>query len=338
MTATAHTKGPAMRRLLLACAFTLACATLLAHPARADEPFTFMTDWYAQAEQGGFYQALAEGTYKRHGLDVTIRMGGPQMNVIQLMAAGQADCVIGSNDIQVMQVRAGGVPLKSVAAFFQKDPTVLIGHEDVHALTDLAGKTILISSASFRTFWPWLKAKYGVQDSQTRPYTFNIQPFVADPQAVQQGYLTADPFAIAKAGVKANVMLLGDFGYPSYANLVACMDATLDRRRTQVEAFVQASAEGWRSYLANPAPGNALIKSDNPRMTDEQLAYSVSKLRELGMVTGGDAATLGIGVMTDARVRATHDFLVGNGLLDAAKLAPNAAYDPAFATAAHIMP
>ena len=328
-----------MRRLPTLFLAVLLCAALLPPwPAVADEPFTFMTDWYAQAEHGGFYQAVAEGTYKRHGLDVTIRMGGPQVNVIQLMAAGQADCVIGSNDIQVMQVRAGGVPIRAVAAFFQKDPTVLIGHEDVRSLNDLRGKTILISSASFRTFWPWLKAKYGVRDDQTRPYTFNIQPFVADANAVQQGYLTADPFAIAKAGVKANVLLLGDFGYPSYANLVSCMDATLGRRHDQVAAFVAASAEGWRSYLANPAPGNALIKADNPRMTDEQLAYSVAKLRDEGLVTGGDAQTLGIGIMTEARARATYDFLVSNGLLDPAKLDARAAFDPSFAAAAKVTP
>ena len=313
-------------------------AVLLVRPAVAGEAFTFLTDWYAQAEQGGFYQALAEGTYRKHGLDVTIRMGGPQVNAIQLMAAGQADCVIGSNDIQVMQVRAGGVPIKAVAAFFQKDPTVLIGHEDVRSLEDLRGRTILISSASFRTFWPWLKARYGLEDGQTRPYTFNIQPFVADPRAVQQGYLTADPFAIAKAGVTAHVLLLGDFGYPSYANLVACMDATLGRRRAQVAAFVAASAEGWRSYLADPAPGNALIKADNPRMTDEQLSYSVGKLRELGMVMGGDAERLGIGAMTAARERATYDFLVGNGLLDPAKLDPQAAFDAGFTSGAKAGP
>ena len=321
-------------------AFLAATALLLApmRHAVANEPFTFATNWYAQAEHGGYYQAVAEGIYRRHGLDVTIRMGGPQVNIIQLMAAGQADCVMGSNDIQVMQIRAGGVPIRGVAAFFQKDPSVLIAHEDVKSLEGLKGKTILISSASNRTFWPWLKAKYGLTDGQTRPYTFNIQPFVADQNTVQQGYLTSEPYSIAKAGVKDNVLLLSDYGYPAYSNLVSCMDATLHARRAQVAAFVEASAEGWKSYMANPAPGNALIKADNPKMTDEQLAYGMAKLKETGMVGGGDAATMGLGIITDAREKATYDFLIQNGLIEPVKLDVHAAYDTSFVHAIKVLP
>ncbi len=321
-------------------AFFAATALLLApmYPAAANEPFTYVTNWYAQAEHGGYYQAVAEGLYKQHGLDVTIRMGGPQVNIIQLMAAGQADCVMGSSDIQVMQARAGGVPITTVAAFFQKDPSVLVAHDDVKSLEDLKGKTILISSAANRTYWPWLKAKYGLTDSQVRPYTFNIQPFVADQNTVQQGYLTSDPYSIAKAGVKSTVLLLSDYGYPAYSNVVSCMEATLRARRTQVAAFVEASAEGWKSYLANPAPGNALIKADNPKMTDEQLAYSLAKLKETGMVVGGDAAAMGIGGITDAREKATYDFLVRDGLLDPAKLDVRAAYDTSFVRGIKVLP
>ncbi len=325
------------RSRLRAC---LAAALLLAplRHAVANEPFTFVTNWYAQAEHGGYYQAVAEGIYQRHGLDVTIRMGGPQVNIIQLMAAGQADCVMGSSDIQVMQARAGGVPITGVAAFFQKDPSVLVAHEDVKSLDDLKGKTILISSASNRTFWPWLKAKYGLTDGQTRPYTFNIQPFVADQNTVQQGYLTSEPYSIAKAGVKDTVLLLSDDGYPAYSNFVSCMEATLHSRRAQVAAFIEASAEGWKSYLANPAPGNALIKADNPKMTDEQLAYGLAKLKEAGMVGGGDAASMGIGIITDAREKATYDFLVQGGLLDPGKLDVHAAYDTDFVRGIKILP
>jgi len=318
-------------------AATLAFA-LAAAPAQAQDKFTYMTNWYAQAEHGGFYQALAEGIYKKHGLDVTIKMGGPQVNITQMMAAGQADCIMGSSDIQMMQVREGGVPVVTVAAYFQKDPQVLIAHEDVTKFEQLKGKTLLIGAQAQRGYWPWLKAKFGFTDEQTRPYTFNIQPFVADKNAAQQGYLTSEPYAIQKAGVKANVLMFSDHGFPAYATTVSCMDKTVKDRSKQVAAFVKASAEGWKSYLANPAPANALIKKDNPNMTDDQLAYSVAKLKEMGMITGGDAAKLGIGVMTDARAKASYDFLVASKLLDPAKIELAKTYTTEFIKDAKVLP
>ncbi|MBC7391922.1 NitT/TauT family transport system substrate-binding protein [Variovorax sp. GrIS 2.14] len=306
--------------------------------AQATEPFTYMTNWFAQAEHGGFYQAVAEGTYKKYGLDVTIKMGGPQVNITQMMAAGQADCIMGSSDIQMMQTREGGVPVVNVAAFFQKDPQVLIAHEDVKKFEDLKGKTILIGAQANRGYWPWLKTKFGLTDEQTRPYTFNIQPFVADKNTAQQGYLTSEPYAIQKAGVKSTVLMFSDFGFPAYATTVSCMEKTVKDRSKQVAAFVKASAEGWKSYLADPAPANALIKKDNPNMTDDQLAYSVAKLKEMGMVTGGDAATMGIGVITDVRAKASYDFLVSTKLLDPTKVELSKTYTTSFVKDAKVLP
>lgn len=309
----------------LTCAAMLACG--LSGLGHAEEKFVYMTNWYAQAEHGGFYQAVATGLYKKHGLDVSIKMGGPQVNITQMMAAGQADCVMGSSDLQMVQMREGGVPVTTVAAVFQKDPQVLIAHEDVKRFEDLKGKTILIAASAQRGYWPWLKAKYGFTDAQTRPYTFNIQPFLVDKNSAQQGYLTSEPFAIQKAGVKANTLMFSDQGFPAYATTISCMDKTVKERSKAVQAFVTASMEGWKSYLADPAPANALIKKDNPNMSDEQLAYSVGKLKEMQMVTGGDAAKLGIGVMTDARVKASYDFLVSAKLIDPAKVKQADAYN-----------
>lgn len=306
--------------------------------AQAQEKFTYMTNWYAQAEHGGFYQALATGLYKKAGLDVSIKMGGPQVNIVQMMAAGQAECVMGSSDLQMMQTRSGGVPVVNVAAVFQKDPQVLIAHEDVTKFEDLKDKTILIASSAHRGYWPWLKAKYGFTDAQTRPYTYNIQPFVADKNVAQQGYLTSEPFAIAKAGVKANTLMFSDKGFPAYATTISCMDNTVKERSAAVAAFVKASMEGWKSYLANPQPGNELIKKDNPKMSDEQLAYSVGKLKEMGMVTGGDAATQGIGIMTEARIKASYDFLISSQLIDPTKVKAQDAYNTAFIKDLKVMP
>ena len=317
----------------------VAAALLLAAAgASAQEAFTYVTNWYAQAEHGGYYQALATGLYKKAGLDVTIRMGGPQVNTYQIMAAGQADCVMGSSDLQALQVREGGLPVVTVAALFQKDPQVLIAHEGVKGFEDMKDKTILISALANRGFWPWLKAKYGLSDSQVRPYTFNIQPFMADKNVVQQGYLTSEPFAIQKAGGKATAFMFSDFGFPAYANTVTCMEKTVKERNKALAAFVRASAEGWKSYLAEPTPGNALIRRDNPTMSDEQLAFSVARLRELHIVTGGDAPSLGIGSVTEARQRATFDFMVAAHLVDPRQVVLASAYTTEFVRDLRVLP
>jgi NitT/TauT family transport system substrate-binding protein len=307
-------------------------------PAHAEEKFVYMTNWFAEAEHGGFYQAIATGIYKKYGLDVTVKMGGPQVNILQIMAAGQADCVMGSSDLQMIQTRESGVPVVTVAAMFQRDPQVLIAHEDVKSFEDMKSKTILIGSGANLGYWPWLKAKYGFTDQQTRPYTFNIQPFVADKNLVQQGYVTSEPYAIQKAGIKANTFLFGEVGFPAYATTITCMDKTVKERKAAVAAFVKGSAEGWKSYLANPAPGNALIKKDNPSMTDDQLAYSVAKLKETGLVGGGDAAKLGIGVMTEARLKASYDFLVSAKLIDPAKVELSKTYTTEFVKDIKVLP
>jgi NitT/TauT family transport system substrate-binding protein len=307
-------------------------------PAQAQEKFVYMTNWFAEAEHGGFYQAVATGLYKKAGLDVSIKMGGPQVNIFQLMAAGEADCVMGASDLQIMQMREGGLPVVTVATLFQKDPEVLIAHEDVKTFDQMKGKTVLISAAANQSYWPWVKAKFGLTDAQVRPYTFNIQPFVADKNVVQQGYITSEPYAIQKAGVKANVLLLSDFGYPSYSTTISCMDKTVKERKAAVAAFVKASAQGWKSYLADPAPGNALIKKDNSEMTDDQLAYSLAKLKESGMIAGGDAAKLGIGIITDVRAKASYDFMVSAKLLDPAKVKLTDTYTTEFVKDLKVLP
>ena len=296
-------------RLLLPLSFALAGPA----GAQAPERLIFATDWLAQAEHGGFYQAVAEGTYRKHGLDVTIRMGGPQVNGIQLLAAGQLDVVMG-DALQVVSAIEQKVPVTAIAATFQKNPTAIIAHPGVAKLEDLKGKPIAIGAASNTTFWPWLKQKYGFADEQKRPYGFSVQPFLADGSLSQQGFATSEPFSIEKGGVRPVVFLLADQGYPPYSEVLVVTRATLGKRADALARFVRASAEGWKSYLANPAPGNALIRRDNPEMSDDLLAYSHRKMKEYAIVTGGDAGTAGLLTMTDARWARTIEFLRSAGL------------------------
>jgi NitT/TauT family transport system substrate-binding protein len=273
----------------------------------------FATDWLAQAEHGGFYQAVAEGTYAKHGLDVTIRMGGPQVNGLQLLAAGQLDVVMG-DALQVLSAVEQGVPITAIAATFQKNPTVLIAHPGVAKLEELKGKPIAVGAAANTTFWPWLKQRYGFTDDQKRPYAFSVQPFLVDRNLSQQGFATSEPFSIEKGGVTPVVFLLAEQGYPPYSEVLAVRRDVLAKRADAMTRFVRASAEGWKSYLANPAPGNALIKRDNPQMGDELLAYGHRKMKEYAIVTGGDVSGAGLLTMTDRRWQQTLDFLRSTGL------------------------
>ena len=265
----------------------------------------FATDWRAQAEQGGFYQAVATGEYAKRGLDVKIIQGGPSVNVPNLLATGAVEMGMGSNSFIPLNLAHEAAPVKAVAAFMQKDPQVLIAHpgQGVASIADMKGRPILLSDASITAFWVWLKAKYGFTDAQVRKYTFNSAPFLADPRAIQQGYATSEPYTIElQAHFKPAVFLLADQGYPSYAAMALATDGLIASNPKAVQAFVDASAAGWTSYLhGDPKPGDALILRDNPEMTQDLLDQARDKMRSYGLVDSGDAKTLGVGAMTDAR-------------------------------------
>jgi len=296
---------------------------------------TFVTDWKAQAEHGGFYEAQALGLYKARGLDVHIVEGGPSVNVPQLLAGGAADFGIGSNGFIPLNMLRAGAPIKAVMAVFQKDPQVLITHprDDMKTLAQMKGMPVMIADASTVAFWPWLKAKYGFSDTQIRKYTFNLAPFLVDPKAIQEGYLTSEPYTIEQQGhFKPQVFLLADNGYPGYANMVVVPDKWIKTNPAAVQAFVDATREGWKNYLfGNPAPANALIKRDNPDMTDGLIAQAIAKMKSYGVVASGDAATLGIGAMTDARWKTFFDTMSSEGLYDKSLPYKNA-YDLRFVT------
>jgi len=291
-------------------------ALLAVGPAQGQDKLTFLTSWYAQAEHGGFYQALATGLYKKNGLEVTLRMGGPQVQGMQLMLAGQADMHMGY-DFQVLKtLEAGGDPV-TVATSFQHDLQGLMTHDDVSSLAALKGKTILVATAGRSSWWPWMKNKFGYGEDQVRPYTFNLQPFFADKNIAQQGYMSSEPFQAEKAGIKAKFFLFAYDGFPPYGTTIVATQKLMREKPDMVKRFVQASLEGWKSYLQDPAPGNALIVKDNPNMKDDQLAYALGKLKEHKLVTGGDATRQGIGTMTDERWKKTHEYMVSAGLLKA---------------------
>ncbi|WP_331037808.1 ABC transporter substrate-binding protein [Brevundimonas sp.] len=297
----------------------LATATALAACTRSEAPvdeegrvrLRFATDGRAQAEHGGFYQALASGAYARRGLNVQIVQGAPGVNVPQLLASGSVELGLGSNSFIPLNLVAEGAPVKAVAAFFQKDPQVLIAHPDpeLESIADLQGRPFLLSEAAVNGFWIWLKSRFGFTDDQLREHTSDLAPFLSDPQAVLQGFLTSEPWTIQQAAdFTPRTFLLADEGYASYANMILAPDAFARDNAAALRGFIAGSAEGWRDYIQGDGKAaDALIRKDHPGMTQAQLDQARTSLRTNAIIDGGDAALYGLGAMTGERWKAFHD-------------------------------
>jgi NitT/TauT family transport system substrate-binding protein len=290
-------------------------------PARGQtlDKVSFGTNWVAEAEHGGFFQAVADGTYKKYGLDVTIVPGGPNSNNRMLLIAGKLDFFMSANTLQSFDAVTNKVPLVTVAAVFQKDPQVFLTHPEVKIskLEDLKPLTLLVSKEGVASYFQWLKSEYGFSESKVKPYTFNSQPFIVNKQSAMQGYVTSEPYAVEKAaGFKPNVVLLADYGFNAYSTLIETRTEIVDKKPDLVQRFVDASMIGWYNYLyGDNTPGNTMIKKLNPEMTDELLKYSVAKMKEYGIVDSGDTLKDGIGAMTDARVASFFDKMVRAGVV-----------------------
>ena len=299
-----------------------AALALMTAPVYALDEVSFGTDWLAQAEHGGYYQAIADGTYEKYGLKVTIRQGGPQNANRALLTGGQVQFYMGGM-IQSLDAAQEGIPTYTIASIFQKSPTILMSHPDAGFATidDLAkASKYIIGKDGFITYFRWLQTRNpDFVDEKYQPYTFNPGPFLADPKSIQQGFLTSEPYEIERqAGWTPKVFLLADHGYVTYANNIEVMRPWYDANKDIAKRFVEASIIGWYNYLyGDNAAGNALIKADNPEMTDEQIAYSIGKMKEYGILISGEAEKQGIGCMTDARWKAYYDEGVKVGLYEA---------------------
>jgi NitT/TauT family transport system substrate-binding protein len=292
-----------------------------AAPAGADklDKVSFGTNWVAEAEHGGFFQAVADGTYKKYGLDVTIVPGGPNENNRMLLIAGKIDFFMAANTMMGFDAVLNNVPVVSVAAIFQKDPQVFLTHPEakITKLDELKPLILFISKEGMTGYFPWLKSEYGFSEKNVRPYTFNAQPFIVNAQSAMQGYLTSEPFAVEKsAGFKPGVILLADAGFNTYSTLIETRQEVIEKKPDLVQRFVDASIVGWYHYIyGDNSAANAVIKKLNPEMTDDLLAYSVAKMREYGIVDSGDTLKNGIGALSDERITSFFEKMVKAGVV-----------------------
>ncbi|MBB4227366.1 ABC transporter substrate-binding protein [Rhizobium mongolense] len=305
----------ALKNIALAAFLGLGGAIATAVPGHALDKVSYGTNWLAQAEHGGFYQAVADGTYEKYGLDVSIVQGGPNAANSALLISGKIDFYMGGSQGEITAVEQG-IPLVDVAAIFQKDPQVLIAHPNagIETFEDLSKlKTLFLGKDGYLTYFEWMKSNYkGFKDEQYKPYNFNPGPFIADKASAQQGYLTSEPYEIQKqTGWEPKVFLLADNGYTPYSTMITTTQMMIDTKPDVVQRFVDASIEGWYNYLySDNSKANELIKKDNPEMTDGQIAYSIAKMKEFGIVESGDAMDKGIGCITDAHYKKFFDEMV----------------------------
>jgi len=298
--------------------------------AQALDKLSFHTDWRAQAEHGGYYQAVAAGIYRKHGIECDLRQGGPSLNISQLLLSGRVDMIM-SNSFEAFTYVREQAPFFTIASIFQKDPQVMIAHPGTgfDSFEKMKGRPLLISNGSRSTFWPYLRKKYGLSDAQLRPYNFNMAPFLADPQAIQQGFVTSEVYSIARAlGRQPEVLLIADAGFSAYQTTIAISRKLATGKKELIQRFVDASLEGWAQYLkGGPAieAANALIKRDNPEQTDDRIRHAVKELNGRGIVRSGDALTGGIGAMSDNRWADFYNSMTDVGVLPVG-LDPRQAY------------
>ncbi len=307
-----------LRRALIAGLMAAFVWCVEAHAETLDK-VTFGTNWVAEAEHGGFFQAVADGTYKKYGLDVTIVPGGPNENNRMLLIAGKIDFFMAANTLMSFDAVANNVPVVTIAAIFQKDPQVMLTQSDakVGKIEDLKPLTLFVSKEGMGSYFQWLKSEYGFSEKNVRPYNFNPQPFIANPKSAMQGYVTSEPFAVEKAaGFKPNVLLLADYGFNTYSTLIETRRDVVEKKPDLVQRFVDASMIGWYNYIyRDNSAGNAMIKQLNPEMTDDLLKYSVAKMKEHGIVDSGDSLKNGIGAMSDERYTSFFNKMVKAGVV-----------------------
>jgi NitT/TauT family transport system substrate-binding protein len=306
--------------------FTLVATLVLgAVAAQAQDKVTFATNWKAQAAHGGFYQAVADGTYKQYGLDVTIQQGGPQVNNRPLLPAGRIDFLMTGNLLHSFDNVKNNVPTVVVAAMFQKDPQALIAHpgqgyENFAKLKD--APVALIAKDGQFSWWQWLKAVHGFKDEALKPYNYNLGPFLANPKAIQQGYSVAEPIYVENQGkFKPVVHLLADHGFSTYSTVIEARTDTVKDKPQLVQRFVDASIVGWVNYLyGNRSAANAMMMKDNPEMTAAEIEASVALMKQQGIVDSGEAKANGIGAMSAARIKDFYDQMVKAGLYKAGEV------------------
>ncbi len=288
-----------LRSVMRPISAALACFTLVIFIAGCHREATangltavaFQTDWYPQPEHGGFYEALLKGYYRDQGLDVTILPGGPMNVAEQLVSTGTAQFAMGSSD-HLLEADSQGEPLVAVGATMQTDPQGIMVHagSPVRTFTDLDGRAIAVKTGS--TWFEYIVRRYNLRNAREIPATYSIANFLADPNYIQQIFVTSEPFFARKAGAEVRTLLISQTGYSPY-RVFFTSRSYLAQHPDVVAKFTRASIRGWRDYIQDPSLVNARLLRLNPALAPEQMQFTWQALREGHFVDGGDPADTG---------------------------------------------
>jgi NitT/TauT family transport system substrate-binding protein len=310
--------------LLLVMLVVVGCRAVRHPQSNGLTPVSLQLDWYPQPEHGGFYTAQLLGYYKAEGLDVTLVPLPQYGSVAQQVASGKADFGLGSSD-QLLEWNSNGLPLVAVAATMQHDPQAVMVHKNspIHDFKDLEGRTVAAQTGA--TWLKYVISRYNLHQVREIPTTLSVANFLADPNYVQQIFVTSEPFFAQQGGAEVRTLLISSSGYDPYRVQFTTRDFALQNPDV-VTKFVRASIRGWQEYLRNPGPTNAHLLTLNPALNPAQEAYTAQALHDGGFVDGGHPGGAEVGRMTAQRWQTSFDQLQSLGIL-------HSSFDPAAAYA-----
>jgi NitT/TauT family transport system substrate-binding protein len=304
----------------------LAAATLLAGANSAILPranaasgpaYNMIMNWFPEPEEGGYYNAQRQGLYAKAGVNTTIEEFGFSTVSFQYVLSGKATFGMANAD-EVIQERARGAPVVAIMNTFQTNPQGILWHAEdttVHGLADFSNHTLIYSFGA--GFEPYLVQKYHYKNFKTKSYDFTSRKFALDPHAVNQCYVTSEPYTWSKQGLKVKYTLIADSGYSPYGDVIFTTEDMVKKHPDAVRAFVKASVQGWNDYLKNPGPTNGYLESTpgakNYPLKPDEINFSFTQVKRLGLVAGGDARTHGIGYFSLARWKTLQQQMVATG-------------------------
>lgn len=287
----------------------------------AGPSYNVYMNWFPEAEEGGYYTAVRLGLYQKAGINTSINEFSYSINnTIPLVVAGKAAFGMANAD-EVLQFRSHGAKVVAIMTTYQTNLQCILWHAEdrsIKTLADLSNHNLYYSFGA--GYEPYLVQKYHYTNFHTFKYLFTSRGFALDKKAVNQCFITSEPFTWSEQGLKIKAALIASTGYNPYGDLIVTSEDMIAKHPDVVRAFVKASVQGWTTYLNDPKEAAATNKylltapgAKNFVLKPSEVSYSYNQVKKLNLIEGGDAATKGIGTMNLARWTTLKQQLVSTG-------------------------
>ncbi|HEY2160633.1 MAG TPA: ABC transporter substrate-binding protein [Solirubrobacteraceae bacterium] len=223
-------------------------------------PLTLMLDYFPNADHVGIYQAIAEGDFKRAGLDVHVQVPSDPSAPLKDLLAGRADVAI-SYEPELLLARDKGEPLAAFGAIAQEPLTSImsVGSQHITTVADLRGKTVGYTGLAYQqAYLDTILTQAHVPISSVKLINVgeNLVPAMISGQvnATIGAYWNYEAIQLANKSKRPNVIRVNRVGVPNYDELVlVATKATLANKPAVIRDFVQALARGYESARTDPA-------------------------------------------------------------------------------------